>query len=73
MEREGDSVEEIIKENELLKRNKNNIKKLTQNIKSNLSATYIRKQIKEGKSIKAYVPEEVAEYIEQNKLYRGNV
>jgi len=73
LERDGDSVEEIIKENELLKRNKNNIKKLTQNIKSNLSATYIRKQIKEGKSIKDYVPEEVAEYIEQNKLYRGNV
>lgn len=73
MERDGDSVEEIIEENELLKRNKSNIKKLNQDIKSNLSATYIRSRIKEGKSIKDLVPEEVAEYIEQNKLFRGNV
>lgn len=73
MERDGDSVEEIIEENELLKHNKSNIKKLNQDIKSNLSATYIRSQIKEGKSIKDLVPEEVAEYIEQNKLYRGNI
>lgn len=73
MERDGDSVEEIIEENELLKHNKSNIKKLNQDIKSNLSATRIRSQIKEGKSIKDLVPEEVAEYIERNKLYRGNV
>lgn len=73
MERDGDSVEAIIEENELLKRNKSNIKKLNQDIKSNLSATYIRSRIKEGKSIKDLVPEEVAEYIEQNKLFRGNV
>ena len=47
MERDGDSVEEIIEENELLKRNKSNIKKLNQDIKSNLSATYIRSKIEE--------------------------
>lgn len=73
MERDGDSVEEIIEENELLKRNKSNIKKLNQDIKSNLSATYIRSKIEEGKNIREFVPEEVVEYIEQNKLYRGNV
>lgn len=73
MERDGDSVEKIIEENELLKRNKSNIKKLNQDIKSNLSATYIRSRIREGKSIKDLVPKEVAEYIEQNRLFRGNV
>lgn len=34
-----------------------------------ISATYIRKQIKEGKSIQYIVPQKVAEYIELKKLY----
>ena len=73
MERDGDSIDEIINGNELLKINKSNIKKLNQDIKSNLSATYIRNQIIEGNSIRDFVPKEVAEYIEQNNLYRGNL
>ncbi|NMB43949.1 MAG: nicotinate-nucleotide adenylyltransferase [Clostridiales bacterium] len=36
---------------------------------SNLSSELIRKSIKEGKSIKYYVPQKVEEYIYQNKLY----
>ena len=72
MEREGDSVEEIINANELFRKNKQNIKILNQDMKSNLSATYIREQIKEGKNINKFVPKEVAEYIEKNKLYKSS-
>jgi nicotinate-nucleotide adenylyltransferase len=35
-----------------------------------LSATYIRKCIKEGKSIRYLVPEPVFEYLSNNRLYR---
>lgn len=35
-----------------------------------ISATYIRKQIREGKSIQYIVPEKVAEYIAFKKLYQ---
>ena len=69
MERSGDIIENIINENELLKRNKENIKKLNQDIKSDLSSTYIRNQIKNNRNIKNLVPNEVYEYIEENKLY----
>ncbi len=34
-----------------------------------LSATFLRKQIREGKSSRYATPEEVSEYIERNKLY----
>lgn len=39
-------------------------------ITTNISSTKIRKRIKEGKSIKHLVPEEVEEYIIQKKLYK---
>lgn len=35
----------------------------------NISSTFIRKQIKEGKDIKFYVPSDVKKYIENNKFY----
>lgn len=34
-----------------------------------LSSTFIRNQIKEGKTINYYVPDNVVEYIEKNKFY----
>lgn len=71
MERDEDSIEDIINSNELLKNNKSNIKKLNSCIKNNLSATYIRKQIEEGNRIEKYVPKEVLEYIQKNKLYKA--
>lgn len=39
-------------------------------ITTNISSTAIRQRIKEGKSIKYLVPEEVEEYIINKKLYR---
>ena len=70
MEREGDTVEDIINKNEILKRNKENIKKLNKDIKSNLSSTYIRNKIKTGEDILDSVPYKVYEYIKENDLYR---
>lgn len=70
MEREQDIMENIIKENPLLKSNRENFKRLDPDIKSNLNARYIRTQIKNGKNIRYLVPDKVYEYIEKNKLYR---
>lgn len=70
MEREQDIMENIIRENPLLKSNRENFKRLDPDIKSNLNARYIRTQIKNGKNIRYLVPDKVYEYIEKNKLYR---
>lgn len=70
MERGCDNIEEIIENNSLLLKNKQNIMKMNQEIRSNCSSTYIRNQLKNEKSVKYLVPEEVIEYIEEHKLYR---
>ena len=70
MERENDQMDEIIENNSLLLKNKQNIMRLNQEIRSNCSSTYIRNQLKNEKSINYLVPEEVIEYIEKHKLYR---
>lgn len=70
MERDQDIMENIIKENPLLRCNQENFKKLNPDIRSNLSSRYVRAQIKNNKSIRYLVPDEVHEYIEKNKLYR---
>lgn len=72
MERGCDNIEEIIENNSLLLKNRQNIIKLNQEIRSNCSSTYIRNQLKNEKSIKYLVPDEVIEYIETHKIYKGN-
>ena len=69
MEREKDNMEEIIKNNPLLLKNSKNFKKLNPDMKSNYNSTYVRQQIREGKSVRYLMPEEVYEYINKNKLY----
>lgn len=69
MERENDKMEEIIKNNQLLNRYPESFRKLNPEMKSNYNSTYVRKQIKEGKNVRYFMPEEVYKYIEQNKLY----
>lgn len=71
MERDNDNVEDIIKSDKLLNCYKENIIKINEDIKSNYSATYVRSQIKKGKSVRYLLPDEIYEYIEENKLYRG--
>lgn len=70
MEREPDIMEDILNANELLKRYQSNFTKINQGIKTNFNSNYIRNQIKNGKSIRYLVPEQVYQYIEENKLYR---
>lgn len=70
MEREPDMIEDILNENELLKCYQSNFTKINQGIKTNFNSNYIRNQIKNGKSIRYLVPEQVYQYIEENKLYR---
>lgn len=69
MERDHDKMEEIIQKNSLLNKNKENFIKLKQDIRSNFNSTYIRNQIKKGKCVRYLMPDEVFEYINQNKLY----
>lgn len=71
MERNQDIMEEIIENDKLLKCHKENFLKVNSEIKSNCSSTYVRKQIKNNKSIRYLLPDEVLDYIEKNNLYRS--
>lgn len=70
-ERNQDKMEEIIKNDKLLNCYKENFKKINSEIRSNYSSTYVRSQLKKGKSVRYLLPEEVLDYIEKNNLYRG--
>ncbi len=70
IERGDDNMDSIIESNKFLKTNKESFIKVKKNIKTNLSSTYVREKLKEGKSIKYIAPEEVIEYIKQNNLYK---
>lgn len=70
IKRDKDNVEEIISKNELLSKNKESIITAKIQITSNLSSTYVRNNLKIGKSINYLAPREVIKYIEEHKLYK---
>lgn len=70
LERDQDNFEKIIQSDEFLKKNKQSFIKAKNNITSNLSSTFVRKKIKEGKSIRYLAPDEVVSYILENRLYQ---
>lgn len=70
LERDKDNMEVIIQSNDFLKNNRKAFIKAKNNIISNLSSTYVREKIRNGKSIKYLAPDEVIEYINKNKLYK---
>lgn len=70
LERDKDNIEEIIQSNEFLNKNKNAFIKAKDNITSNLSSTFVRKKLKNGKSVRYLTPDEVVSYIEENNLYQ---
>ncbi len=70
LQRAEDSVEEIIQNNEFLKNHEKAFITVKNKIRTNLSSTFVRESIKNGKSIKYLAPEEVISYIEKNKLYK---
>ena len=70
LERDNDCMEEIIENNELLKKHRQALIKAKDTIKSNLSSTFVREKIKAGKSIRYLTPDEVISYIKEHQLYQ---
>ncbi len=70
LQRAEDSIEKIIEKNPFLRENKQSFIQTKINIRTNLSSTYVRNCIKEGKSINYLAPEEIISYIEKNNLYK---
>lgn len=69
MERNNDNIKDIINSSELLLSHKENILELHTEIKNNYSSSYVRNLIKQKKSARYLMPDEVYEYIKNNKLY----
>lgn len=69
-ERGADSLEQVLEEFDYLKEYRNSLIKLN-NVKTNLSSTFVRNQIRNGKNIRFLVPDEILDYIEKNNLYKG--
>lgn len=69
LERGEDSFEEIMEKDKFLIAHKNSFILLKENIRTNLSSTFVRNNIKAGKSVKYLVPDEILQYIKDNNLY----
>lgn len=69
LERDTDNMDEIISENEFLLKYKKSLLKVKNSIRSNLSSTFVRDKLKNRKSIRYLVPDEVYFYIKENKLF----
>ncbi len=64
-----DDFENIISNDNFLVKYRSSFIFLKENIRTNLSSTFVRKNLKERKSVKYLMPDEVLEYIKNNKLY----
>ena len=62
-------MDEIIKQDNFLLEHKDSFIKLKENIRSNISSTFVREKIRRGKSIRYLTPDEVYYYIKENNLY----
>ena len=69
IERDEDNMDEIIENNEFLTKYKSSFLKVKENIRSNISSTFVREKIKKGKSIRYFTPDDVYFYIKENNLY----
>lgn len=69
-ERDRDNIEEMIQASQFLKSNQQAFIKVENKIKTNLSSTFARERIREGKSIKYLAPDEIVSYIKENNLYK---
>ncbi len=69
-ERDRDNIAEMIHASQFLKSNQQAFIKVENKIKTNLSSTFARERIREGKSIKYLAPDEIVSYIKENNLYK---
>ena len=69
MPREKDNVDRIIEGSQLLSKYRENIIEIDEEIKSNYSSSYVRRQIRKKHDIRYLMPDEVYFYIKENKLY----
>ncbi len=69
-ERGEDELEEIIQTSKFLRDNRQSLIKVENNVRSNLSSTFVRDKLKKRKSIRYITPDEVISYIKENKLYQ---
>ena len=70
LERDEDCLENIIENDEFLKKHENSIVKVKNKKKSGLSSSFVREKIKQGKSIRYFTPDEVYNYIKENNLFK---
>lgn len=73
IERDKDIMEDIINGNLFLAENRNSFIKLKDNIRSNISSSFVREKLKRNKSIRYFTPDEVYYYIKENNLYIGEI
>ena len=69
IERDKDCAKDIVKNSKFLKQYKEKFIKVNTQIHSNLSSTFVRNEVKNGRSIRYLTPDEVVDYINKNKLY----
>ena len=65
-------MDDIVNNDEFLKAHINSFIKVKENIRSNISSTFVREKLKRGKSIRYLTPDEVYYYIMENDLYNIN-
>lgn len=70
LERGEDKLEEIVENDELLKKNKTSLIKAKKIKPIKLSSTIIREKIRNGENVKDFFKEEVLEYINTKGLYK---
>lgn len=68
LERSGTSLQNVIDEHEVLKKNRDNILTFHQDIDNNVSSSLVRGLLQKGRSIKYLVHEEVLKYIQNRHL-----
>ena len=71
--RNGYNEQEVINNSEFLTKYKENIELIEFPVVNNISSTIIRDRIKNKKTIKGLVPNNVDEYIKKKELYNGDI
>ncbi len=69
LSRNEDNIEEIISQSKLLSAYRSSIIESHSKIKIHLSSSMVRNLIKERKSVRYLLPDEIIDYIEKNNLY----